>query len=176
MSSRCPATKVRRGEDDAGVAQQLDHACRRRTSRVASRHRSGLLDAGDGPTRPNGPRRRSEAAIAEVKKYFSSKMPREVAMYLLEVTRRRRSIHASPMASATAFRLSGRRCCDAVGQEAVLLADDLGGDLEDGLARRWSRLVTSQLAVWHPLGEEAPWSPSFFGRLPPRHYGIDRSG
>jgi hypothetical protein len=54
-----------------------------------------------------------------------------VAMYLLEVTRDTVD-SCMPIASATVLRLSGRRCCDAIGEEAVLLADDLGGDLEDG--------------------------------------------
>ena len=70
-------------------------------------------------------------AIAEVKKYFSSKMPRLVAMYLLAVTRDTVD-SCIAMASATVLRLSGRRCCDAVGEEAVLLAHDLVRDLEDG--------------------------------------------
>jgi hypothetical protein len=50
----------------------------------------------------------SEAAIEDVKKYFSSKMPRRVAMYLLAVTRD--TVDSCMLiASATVFRLSGRR-------------------------------------------------------------------
>src|SRR4029453_18729367 len=51
----------------------------------------------------------SAAAIAEVKKYLSSKMPRLVAMYLLAVTRDTVDSCIS-IASATVLRLSGRRC------------------------------------------------------------------
>ncbi len=51
----------------------------------------------------------SEAAIDEVKKYFNSKMPRLVAMYLFAVTRETVD-SCMLMASATVFRLSGRRC------------------------------------------------------------------
>src|SRR5712692_223043 len=51
----------------------------------------------------------SAAAIAEVKKYFSSKMPRLVAMYLLAVTRETVDSCMS-MASAMVLRLSGRKC------------------------------------------------------------------
>src|SRR5262245_50688499 len=51
----------------------------------------------------------SAAAIAEVKKYFSSKMPRLVARYLLAVTRETVDSCMS-MASAMVLRLSGRKC------------------------------------------------------------------
>ncbi len=48
--------------------------------------------------------------MAEVKKYFSSKMPRGVDMYLFEVTRD--TVDSCILiASATVLRLSGRRCC-----------------------------------------------------------------
>ena len=43
-----------------------------------------------------------------VKKYFSSKTPRGVIMYLFDVTRLTVD-SCMPMASATALRLSGRR-------------------------------------------------------------------
>ena len=49
-------------------------------------HRS-IAGCGDAPPRRNALRRHAAPAIAEVKKYFSSKMPRLVAMYLLAVTR-----------------------------------------------------------------------------------------
>ena len=48
------------------------------------------------------------AAIAEVKKYFSSKMPRGDAMYLLDVTRETVD-SCMEMASATVFRFMGLR-------------------------------------------------------------------
>ena len=51
----------------------------------------------------------SAEAIEEVKKYLSSKMPRDVAMYLLEVTRDTVD-SCIDMASATVLRLSGLRC------------------------------------------------------------------
>ncbi len=73
----------------------------------------------------------SDAAIAEVKKYFSSKMPRGVAMNLLAVTRETVDL-CMPMASATVRRLSGRRCWTPWAKKRVLLAHDLGRDLEDG--------------------------------------------
>ena len=74
----------------------------------------------------------SDAAIAEVKKYFSSKMPRLVAMYLLAVTRDTVD-SCMLMASAMVFRLSGLQMLDAVHEERVLLLHDLGRDLEDRL-------------------------------------------
>ena len=52
----------------------------------------------------------SDDAIDEVKKYFNSKMPRLVAMYLLAVTRETVD-SCMLMASAMVLRLSGRRCC-----------------------------------------------------------------
>ena len=52
----------------------------------------------------------SAEAMEEVKKYFSSKMPRLVATYLLAVTRETVD-SCMLMASATVLRLSGRRCC-----------------------------------------------------------------
>ena len=74
----------------------------------------------------------SDDAIDEVKKYFSSKMPRLVAMYLLAVTRDTVD-SCMLMASATVLRLSGRRCCTPCTKKRVLLFDDLDRDLEDGL-------------------------------------------
>ena len=88
-------------------------------------------ECGGGLPRRNARRRRSAEAIAAVKKYFISKMPRVVAMYLFEVTRDTVD-SCMPIASATVLRLSGPEVLDAVGEEGVLLADDLGGDLEDG--------------------------------------------
>ena len=49
-------------------------------------------------------------AIDEVKKYFSSKMPRGVAMYLFVVTRLT-VLSCMPIASAMSRRISGRRRC-----------------------------------------------------------------
>ena len=51
----------------------------------------------------------SAEAIDEVKKYFNSKMPRLVAMYLLAVTRETVDL-CMEIASAMVLRLSGRRC------------------------------------------------------------------
>ena len=51
----------------------------------------------------------SADAIEAVKKYFNSKLPRLVAMYLLAVTRD--TVDSCIwIASATALRLSGRKC------------------------------------------------------------------
>ena len=61
-----------------------------------------------------------------MKKNFISNTPRGVAMYLLEVTRLTVD-SCMPMASATVFRFSGRRCSTPIGQEGVLLAHDLRG-------------------------------------------------
>ena len=72
-----------------------------------------------------------DAEMAEVKKYLSSKMPRGVDMYLLEVTRLTVD-SCMEMASATVLRLSGFRCSTPCVQEAVLLAHDLLGDAQDG--------------------------------------------
>ncbi len=69
--------------------------------------------------------------IAEVKKYLSSKMPRGVAMYLFEVTRETVD-SCIEMASATVAQVERPQMLDAVGEEAVLLADDLFRDLQDG--------------------------------------------
>ncbi len=51
----------------------------------------------------------SAEPIETVKKYFSSNSPRGVSMYLFEVTRLTVD-SCILMASATVFRLSGRRC------------------------------------------------------------------
>ena len=48
-------------------------------------------------------------AMADVKKYFSSKIPRFVSMYLLDVTRLTVD-SCIEIASATVFKFSGRRC------------------------------------------------------------------
>ena len=63
-------------------------------------------------------------AIEAVKKYFSSKMPRGLAMYLFDVTRDTVD-SCMPMASATALRFSGRRCWTPWAKKAFLLAHDL---------------------------------------------------
>ena len=68
--------------------------------------------------------------MAEVKKYFSSNMPRGVAMYLFEVTRLTVD-SCMEMASATVCRLSGRRCWTPWREKAVLLAHDFLGDAQD---------------------------------------------
>ena len=69
--------------------------------------------------------------MAEVKKYFSSKMPRGVAMYLLEVTRRDgRFVHRDRVGDR--LQIERAQVLDAVREEAVLLAHDLLGDLQDG--------------------------------------------
>ena len=75
----------------------------------------------------------SVPAIAVVKKYFSSKMPRGVAMYLFAVTR---LTVLSCISTAVGDVAQDQRAQmrDAVAQEPVLLADDLGRDLQDGLA------------------------------------------
>ena len=94
---------------DAGLAQDLDdrvvgqHVAARVSASISClmRWRTASAECASPP---------SEAAIEEVKKYFSSKMPRLVAMYLLAVTRE--TVDSCMLiASATVFRLSGRRCC-----------------------------------------------------------------
>ena len=74
----------------------------------------------------------SAEAIEAVKKYFNSKLPRLVAMYLLAVTRD--TVDSCIwIASATAFKFSrSRGLRDTVGEETVLLAHDFGGDLQNG--------------------------------------------
>src|SRR5215208_3586815 len=52
----------------------------------------------------------SAEEMEEVKKYFSSNMPRLVAMYLLAVTRDTVD-SCIEIASATVFRFNGRKCC-----------------------------------------------------------------
>ncbi len=54
-------------------------------------------------------RRARRPGIAAVKKYFISSVPRLVPIALLEVTRETVD-SCMPIASATVFRLSGRRC------------------------------------------------------------------
>ena len=71
------------------------------------------------------------AAIAEVKKYFSSKMPRLVAMYLLAVTRDTVDfVHADGFRNR--LEVERAQVLDAMRKERVLLADDFVRDLEDG--------------------------------------------
>ena len=74
----------------------------------------------------------SVPAMAVVKKYFISNRPRGVSMYLLEVTRLTVNSCMS-MVSATDLQVHRPQIPDAEGEEHVLLADDFGGDLEDGL-------------------------------------------
>ena len=87
------------------------------------RWRTASEECDSAPRRP---------AMAAVKKYFISKVPRLVPIALLEVTRDTVD-SCMPIASATVFRLSGRKMRDALAEEAVLLADDLGRDLQDRL-------------------------------------------
>ena len=67
-----------------------------------------------------------------VKKYFISNRPRGVATYLLEVTRLTVDSCMS-MASATSFNVIGLRKAMPRLRKRILLADDFGRDLEDGL-------------------------------------------
>ena len=70
--------------------------------------------------------------MAEVKKNFSSNTPRGVAMYLLEVTRLTVD-SCMPMASATVFRFSGRRCSTPKARKASCWRTISRRHLEDGL-------------------------------------------
>src|SRR6266571_1749794 len=83
-------------------------------------------------------------AFEAVKKYFNSKMPRLVAIYLLAVTRD--TVDSCIwIASATAFRFSGRRCatprvknpscCRTISVATFRM-----------VRARWSRARTSQVA------------------------------
>ena len=68
--------------------------------------------------------------MAEVKKYFISKMPRGVAMYLLEVTRDTvELVHRDRVGDGAQIERS--QVLHAVHEEGVLLADDLLGDAQD---------------------------------------------
>ena len=66
-----------------------------------------------------------EAAIDEVKKYFSSKSPRGVAMYLLVVTRLT-VLSCMPIASAMSRRINGRSDCTPWRKNPSCWRDDLG--------------------------------------------------
>ena len=69
--------------------------------------------------------------MAVVKKYLSSKMPRGVAMYLLEVTRLTVELmHLDRVGDGP--EVERPEVLDAEHQEGVLLAHDLAGDLQDG--------------------------------------------
>ena len=142
IASRYLAT-VRRAMSTPASLQELDELSSERIA-AGALGVDQLADLRLAPLRPR-PRRRRRRPIAEVKKYFSSKRPRGMARYLFEVTRLTVD-SCMPIASATVRRFSGRRCCDAVGEEAVLLADDLGGDLEDRALRAGRALFISQLA------------------------------
>ena len=67
-----------------------------------------------------------------MKKNFISNTPRGVAMYLLEVTRLTVD-SCMPMASATVFRFSGRRCSTPKARKASCWRTISDDDLEDGL-------------------------------------------
>ena len=74
----------------------------------------------------------SEEAMEEVKKNFSSNTPREVAMYLLEVTRLTVGlVHADGVGHG--LQVQGAQVLHPEGQKGVLLANDLAGDLQNGL-------------------------------------------
>jgi len=100
----------------------------------------------------------SADAIAEVKKYFNSKMPRLVAMYLLAVTRDTVD-SCIAMASATVLRLSGLRWGNTKPQEPVLLADNFGRDLQNGLwpADRARARASSRTAGNRPDRSSSDW-------------------
>ncbi len=80
----------------------------------------------------------------EVKKNFISNTPRGVAMYLLEVTRLTVD-SCMPMASATVFRLSGRRCSTPKARKPSCWRTISLATLRMVLAL-WSRLRISQPA------------------------------
>src|SRR3954471_5856012 len=86
----------------------------------------------------------SGAWMGEVKKNFISKTPREVARYLFEVTRLTVD-SCMPIASATVFRFSGRRCSTPKARKESCWRTISEETLRMVLAR-WSRLLTSQLA------------------------------
>src|SRR5579864_235509 len=85
------------------------------------------------------------AAIAEVKKYLSSKMPRLVAMYLLAVTRDTVD-SCMPMASATVFKFSGRRCSTPRAKNASCWRT-ISLETFRMVRARWSSARTSQVAL-----------------------------
>ena len=119
------------GDVDAGLAQLLhDGVVGQHVRRALSASISCLMRWRTASAECASPP--SAAAIAEVKKYFSSKMPRLVAMYLLAVTRDTVN-SCMPIASAMVLRLSGRRCWTPCSEKRVLLAHDLGRHLQDGL-------------------------------------------
>ncbi len=68
--------------------------------------------------------------MADVKKYFSSKMPRGVATYLFDVTRDDgQFVHADLVGHR--LQIEWPHVLHAVGQETVLLAHDFFGNLQD---------------------------------------------
>src|SRR5882672_1238152 len=86
----------------------------------------------------------SADAIDAVKKYFNSKLPRLVAMYLLAVTRD--TVDSCIwMASATAFKLSGRRCATPWVKKPSCCRTISVATLRMVRAR-WSSARTSQVA------------------------------
>ena len=66
-----------------------------------------------------------------MKKYFISNRPRGVCMYLFEVARETVD-SCTPIASATVFRLSGRKPETPSTRKRVLPAHDLARDLQNG--------------------------------------------
>src|SRR6202049_3362431 len=86
-----------------------------------------------------------EAAIAEVKKYLNSKMPRLVAIYLLAVTRDTVD-SCMLMASATVLRLSGRRCSTPRAKNASCWRTISWATLRM-VGARWSSARTSHVAL-----------------------------
>src|SRR5262249_43233065 len=85
------------------------------------------------------------AAIADVKKYFNSKIPRLVAMYLLAVTRDTVD-SCMPIASATGLRLGGLRYCTPLTKKPAFLRTISLHTLRMGFAP-WSSARTNQVAV-----------------------------
>ena len=80
-----------------------------------------------------------------MKKNFISNTPRGVARYLFEVTRLTVD-SCMPMASATVFRFSGRRCSTPKARKPSCWRTISLATFRMVLAR-WSRLFTSQLAL-----------------------------
>ena len=84
--------------------------------------------------------------MEEVKKYLSSNMPRGVDMYLFDVTRETvELVHLDRVGDR--LEVERTQVLHAIGEEAVLLADDLLGRPCSMVRARWSRLLTSQFAV-----------------------------
>jgi hypothetical protein len=82
-------------------------------------------------------------ATPEVKKYFSSNVPRRQCRYLFEVTRLIVLVHGDRLGHGAQGQRAQVR--DAVAKEAVLLLHDLAATLRMVFCR-WSSALTSQLA------------------------------